>query len=123
MNGRSIFFASALFCGALSMTGCSNGQPRFKGLDSYTNATTTNAYEPVQGIDPYSYGGTAYASGGLAPGVSYGTGAGGPLDGDPAHFAALTAANGGDAWPIDWGTGALDSSGIVEPKPPIPIKD
>ena len=123
MNGRTLLFALILACGAVATTGCSNGQPRFKGLDSYENATTTNPLGPVQGIDPYSYGGTAYASGGLAPGVSYGTGASDPFDGDLAHFVAVVAYNGGDVWPIDWGNGALDSSGIIVPEPPKPIAD
>jgi len=123
MNGRTLLFAVALICGAIATTGCSNGQPRFKGLDSYSNATTTNNYGPLPGIDPYSYGGTAYASGGLKPGVSYGTGAYGPFDGDPAHFAAVSADNGGDVWPIDWGNGKVDSSGIIVPEPPKPIGD
>jgi hypothetical protein len=123
MNGRTLLFALALLTGAIGTTGCSNGQPRFKGIDSYDNATTTNAYAPVQGMDPYSYGGTAYASGGTLPGVSYGTGAEGLFDGDPAHFAAVMAVNGGDSWPVDWGGGKLDSSGIIIPEPPTPIGD
>ena len=120
MNGRTLL-ATLVFAGAAAaLTGCSNGQPRFKGLDSYNNATTPNDYRAVSGIDPYSYGGTAYASGGTQPGVSYGTGATGEDDGDAKHYAALFAHNGSN-WPIDWGGGAVDSSGVVVPQPPQPI--
>ncbi|MHB8635137.1 MAG: hypothetical protein ACYC96_01545 [Fimbriimonadaceae bacterium] len=124
MNGRTLLVAFALLCGGFVVSGCSNGQPRFKGLDSYENATTTNAYGPVAGMDPYSYGGTAYASGGREPAASYGTGANGPDDGDPAHYAAVATENKA-AWPIDWsGDGKpLDSSGIIVPEPPKPIGD
>jgi len=124
MNGRTFLFALALLCGGITTTGCSNGQPRFKGLDSYSSATSTNAYEPAKGIDPYSYGGTAYASGGLAPAASYGTDAEGPFDGDPGHYAAIDSVNGA-TWPVDWaGDGKpLDSSGIVVPEPPRPIAE
>ena len=128
MNGRILLIALSALCGGLSLTGCSNGQPRFKGLDSYANATTPNTYEKLPGIDPYSYGGTAYATGGTQPAASYGTGADGQFDGDPAHYAAIEAFNGSSSPPIDWAGGAgdgkaVDTSGIVVPQPPKPIGD
>ncbi len=122
MNGRTLLPALALAFGAFAVSGCSNGQPRLKGLDAYANATMTNDYVPVDGIDPYSYGGTAYASGGTKPGVSYGTGAEGDMDGDAKHFRDIAGYNGAN-WPVDWGTGYLDSSGIVVPQPPKPIQE
>ena len=98
MNGRTLILALVVIIGGFATSGCSNGQPRFKGIDSYQNATTTNAYAPVVGMDPYSYGGTAYATGGRAPAASYGTGADGPFDGDPSHYAKIAAFN-GSGWP------------------------
>lgn len=115
MNGRTLLLGMVVLVSAIATTGCSNGQPRFKGIDAYNNATETNQYGPVPGVDPYSYGGTAYATGGLAPAAMYGTGALGAFDGDPNHFAAIIQYNGDTVPPVDWGGGKnyTDTSGIV----------
>lgn len=96
----------------LAVGGCSNGQPRFKSVESYNNATSTNDYKPYR-MDPGSFGGVAEASGGTKPGMSYGTGAQGPDQGDPGHYARMKAVS-GDTEP-DWGGGESDSLGIKVP--------
>lgn len=55
---------------AASVSGC-----RFKGYEAFSAATTPMNYTYPKKGDPYGYGGTADASGGLQPQAQYGTGA------------------------------------------------
>ncbi len=76
----------ALLAGAMVLgTGC-----RFKSGESYMAATVPNSTAPYV-MDPYSYGGVSYATGGLRPNMSYGTGARGDLDGDPKFLSEMAA--------------------------------
>lgn len=122
MKSNFLLPALAVVFAAFALSGCSNGQPRFKGVEAYKNTTEPNDYDKLPPMDPYSYGGTAYASGGLAPAASYGTGANDPFDGDPAHYVAMADRDGPDVPPVDWGDGhPLDTSGYIVVEPPKPI--
>ncbi len=103
MKGKTL--VASIFAGAV-LAGCQSGplegQPRFKGVEAYKSAVETNDYGKLGPMDPYSYGGTAYASGGLTPAASYGTGANDPFDGDPGHYEAMAQRNGPDIGAIDW---------------------
>ena len=75
------------------VAGC---HPDFVGLNSYNAATTPNSYKPYT-MDPGSYAGYGFSSGGRAPGMSYGTGSqegaydGHPYCGDPGHYVRMAA--------------------------------
>lgn len=72
----------------VAMAGC-----RIKSVDSYLTSTTPDVPSaPVN--DPYSFGGVAYASGGLTPQMSYGTGARGEFDGAPEYFTKMSRISG-----------------------------
>lgn len=86
-----------VFVGLLTaLGGC---HPNFNGYNAFHSAETPIP-EQTYVMDPGSYAGNAYASGGTQPGTSYGTGAKGKHDGDKAHYAAMAALR--PQGPVDW---------------------
>lgn len=71
---------------AMALSGC--GKPNLMGVNAYESAVHPNPQQTYV-MDPGSFGGIASASGGTQTGTSYGTGAKGTRDGDPAHFQKL----------------------------------
>jgi len=67
---------------AAALVGC--GEP--KSITSFRAAVQPNAAKASVKMDPYTYGGFAEATGGLDSKASYGSGAPGKDDGDPAHY-------------------------------------
>jgi|GEM_PF-6826719 len=80
-----------------------------RGDEAYKAANIQNSQAPVV-MDPGSYGGTSFASGGVAPGTSFGTGStkekydGHTVDGNPSHYdqmKKLRQQQFGDG-PVNW---------------------
>lgn len=63
--------------------------PRKEGPESLLSATTPNP-PPTALIDPFSFGGMADGSGGLATKTTYGAGAPGPFEGASEIYSQLT---------------------------------
>lgn len=74
-------------------------EPNLNGVNAYKAAETPNPAQTYV-MDPGSYAGDAYGSGGTKPGTSYGTGAKGNMDGNKAHYKAMEEVRG--TGPVDW---------------------